>query len=439
MTASSNKAEQMTSQPNHYERRHSRWYEMLLLSKPLQIIIGLAITCVLPALVIWEPTFWQRLTPVRTSTLITNAIAFCIAFWVLYRMGKFTAGYLMAHIMPVVTVVFLLSFSFLLLSRTPYSRSVLLSAYVLTLAWCYIGYFIGKRYRRLKFAVLPLEKHYALETTDKLEIRYLETPHFNGCRYDAIVADFRGKKMTPEWERFLAECILAHIPVYHVRQVTEGIAGRVQIDHLSENAAGALMPSQLYSAIKRLIDIVGVVLVLPLVLPVMLLTAIAIKLDSKGPAIFSQERVGMGNRNFQVHKFRSMAVDGKADSTRDTADGDDHRITRVGHFIRKTRIDELPQLWNILKGEMSWIGPRPEWRLLAEKYNHDVPFYNYRHVVRPGISGWAQVMQGYAWDADATKVKIQYDFYYIKHFSFWLDVLIVLKTLKVIVSGWGAR
>ena len=118
---------------------------------------------------------------------------------------------------------------------------------------------------------------------------------------------------------------------------------------------------------------------------------------------------------------------------------DDKRITNVGRFIRKTRIDEIPQFINVLKGDMSIIGPRPEQLAFVEQFEKEIPFYPYRHVVRPGITGWAQVMQGYADCADDTRVKIEHDFYYIKHFSLWLDILIVVKTIRTILTGFGAR
>ncbi|MFW3379837.1 sugar transferase, partial [Glaesserella parasuis] len=116
----------------------------------------------------------------------------------------------------------------------------------------------------------------------------------------------------------------------------------------------------------------------------------------------------------------------------------DMRITKVGKFIRKTRIDELPQFFNVLKGDMSLIGPRPEQKVFVDKFIKEIPFYNYRHIVKPGISGWAQVIQGYA-DVNDTKIKLQYDLYYIKNFSIWLDILIVFKTIKTMLTGFGAR
>jgi len=121
-----------------------------------------------------------------------------------------------------------------------------------------------------------------------------------------------------------------------------------------------------------------------------------------------------------------------------TRDGDD-RITRVGRFLRKTRLDELPQAWNILKGEMSWIGPRPEASELANWYEDQIPFYAYRHIVRPGITGWAQVNQGHVADVDEVRAKLRFDFYYIKNLSLWLDLLIALKTIRVVLGGIGAK
>ena len=117
----------------------------------------------------------------------------------------------------------------------------------------------------------------------------------------------------------------------------------------------------------------------------------------------------------------------------------DSRVTRIGNIIRKTRIDELPQFWNILKGDMSLIGPRPEQKVFVDQFIQEIPFYDYRHIVRPGISGWAQVTHGYAADTEQTQIKIEHDFYYIKHFSFSLDVLILFKTLKTMLTGFGAR
>lgn len=421
-----------------YERRHSRWYEVLLLNGFVQFLVGVCVVVVLPVLLFWTPGFFSRFDAVRFNTLCVVALSFVLTVLLLRRMARFSGGAIIAHIAPVVTGVFALAFAVLFFARLSYSRPVLLTSYGLTLLWCYGGYFIGRRFRRTKLAVLPLGAGYTLQSAPNIELRHLTAPTLDDVRYDAIVADLRGLTMTPDWERFLAQCILAHIPVFHVRQVIEGLTGRVQIDHLSENEVGSLLPSPLYAVCKRVIDVLAVLLTLPISVPLMLLTALAIRLDSPGPALFVQHRVGLGNRDFFIYKFRSMHVDAEANGAR-LACAEDDRITRVGRFIRKTRLDELPQLWNVLKGDMSLIGPRPEQRVFVDRFEQEIPFYIYRHVVRPGITGWAQVMHGYAGDADETRIKIQHDFYYIKHFSLWLDILIVFKTVRIVFTGWGAR
>lgn len=423
---------------SQYQRRHSRWYEVLLFSGVFQLLAGLCVALYLPAAWFWGAGFWQHLDTVRIDTIWAVVLSFTILVLVLRRLARFSVDNIIVHIAPVVTGVYLLAFAALFFTRSDYSRPVLLSAYVLSLLWCYAGYFIGRRYRKLKLAVLPMTLAHGLHSGPNLEIRELESPDLQGIRYDAVVADLRTPGMLPEWERFLAQCILAHIPVYDIRRVAETLSGRVQIDSLSENEVGALLPSPLYTVCKRVLDLAGVLLSLPISLPLMLATAVAIRLDSPGPTVFVQKRVGLGNRDFRIYKFRSMYMDAESGGARLASTGD-ARITRVGRFIRKTRLDELPQLWNVFRGDMSLIGPRPEQRVFVDQFDAEIPFYIYRHVVRPGITGWAQVMQGYAGDADATRLKIQHDFYYIKHFSLWLDILICFKTVRIVLTGWGAR
>ncbi|MDR5886712.1 sugar transferase [Vreelandella janggokensis] len=230
---------------------------------------------------------------------------------------------------------------------------------------------------------------------------------------------------------------MCHIPVYHHRQISETISGRVQIDHLSENEFGSLLLPLFYVGFKRVMDFLPAVILLPFLLPVLLAVALLIKRDSPGPVFFMQPRVGYRGRSFNMFMFRSMYHYMSGEDF--TVSGNDPRITRLGRILRRYRLDELPQLFNVLRGEMSFIGPRPESESLSEWYEQDVPFFSYRHVVRPGISGWAQVEQGYAAEVEGMKRKLQYDFYYIKHCSLWLDVLIVLKTVRILCTGFGSR
>ena len=185
---------------------------------------------------------------------------------------------------------------------------------------------------------------------------------------------------------------------------------------------------------------IAALLVLPFALLVIVPAAIAVRLDSPGPILFRQKRVGHAGKPIIVYKFRTMRTVQVEDERRAamTADDDD-RVTRVGRFLRKVRLDELPQIFNILKWEMSWIGPRPEAEVLSIWYTSELPFYRYRHVVKPGISGWAQVNQGHVAEVEEVHRKLQYDFYYIKYFSPWLDLLILFRTIKTMLTGSGAK
>ncbi|OQP01303.1 exopolysaccharide biosynthesis polyprenyl glycosylphosphotransferase [Geobacillus sp. 44B] len=190
-----------------------------------------------------------------------------------------------------------------------------------------------------------------------------------------------------------------------------------------------------YPYIKRLLDILLSLLALPIAIPIILIFAVIIKLETPGPAFFLQERVGLHGKYFKVIKLRSMGVNAEKNGAQ-WATKNDPRVTRVGAFIRKTRIDELPQLFNVLKGDMSLIGPRPERPMFTAQFNEEIPGFIDRLQVKPGITGWAQVNGGY----DITpREKLELDRYYIDNMSFWLDLKIILKTIKVCITGDGAR
>ena len=222
----------------------------------------------------------------------------------------------------------------------------------------------------------------------------------------------------------------------------ESLTGKVELEHLSENSFGTLSPLRSYMSIKHIIDVISALVALVLLFPFLVVIAIVIKLDSSGSILFRQVRIGYQGQPFRVFKFRTMtdAREAAKDLLDDakTKDGDS-RVTRPGAFLRHSRLDELPQLLNVIKGEMSWIGPRPEAEVLSHWYNKEIPFYPYRHIVRPGITGWAQVNQGHVSEVSEVKSKLHFDFYYIKHFSPWIDLLIVARTIKTMITGFGAR
>jgi exopolysaccharide biosynthesis polyprenyl glycosylphosphotransferase len=173
--------------------------------------------------------------------------------------------------------------------------------------------------------------------------------------------------------------------------------------------------------------------------PLMLVTAVAIRLESRGPVLYRQERVGLNGVNFKVIKFRSMRTDAEKDGKPRWASKNDDRVTRVGRFIRKVRIDELPQLFNVLMGEMSMVGPRPERQYFVDDLVSKIPYFAVRHSVKPGVTGWAQVRYEYGSTIEDSVEKLQYDLYYVKNHSLFLDLLIMLETVAVVLTGKGAR
>lgn len=420
----------------------SKIVEKLLSLSIINFSIGFFVILLIPTLQLWGWGFWNYLDHVRINTIVANSITFSLISFILWRFRRFAGTNIQSYIIPTVSIVYFLVFTYFLFTRFGYSRYVLIGGYSLNILWFFLITYLLKERKKRHFFVIPHGKannlirlknfrefKFTVITEPKIKIEQV-------CH--GIIVDLNASTLTREWEKFIAKCTLEHIPVYHSKHIIEDITGRIQIEHLSENHFGTLLPSPFYSFGKRLLDLLIVFLSLPLTLPIMLIVAVLIKLESKGPILFIQDRVGQGNIDFKIFKFRSMFIDAEKEGAK-LAQIDDHRITKIGQWIRKTRIDELPQLWNVLKGEMSFIGPRPEQRTFVTQFEECIPFYMYRLVLKPGMTGWAQVMQGYASNENDTILKIQYDFYYIKHFSFWLDILIVLKTIRVLVTGFGAK
>ena len=364
-------------------------------------------------------------------------IAYALAAVSINKLLYFPGKQSWLHILPAVglsygSVFFISGILFITFSNS----FVLINSLLATLF--FVGDFIRRNRHLPNMAYIPHGRAGSAAQIPHANWICLNTPELPQTPVQAVVADLHCPDLSADWQRFLAACTLDGIPVYNIRQIEESLTGRVKIRHLYENDLGSLLPPAGYMLVKRLLDILCVLAVLPFALPLMLLTAIAIRLESAGNVLFVQNRVGQGGREFKIYKFRSMRTDSEQNGAQ-LAQVGDSRITRVGSFIRKTRLDELPQFFNILKGDMSLIGPRPEQKVFVEQFEKSIPFYQYRHIVKPGLSGWAQVTQGYAGNTDETQVKIEHDFYYIKHFSFSLDVLIIFKTVKIILTGFGAR
>ncbi|TFV11023.1 sugar transferase [Muribacter muris] len=419
----------------HNQKRNSRWYERIFFSTTIQSCLGVFISSLLPAFIMWEDK-WQVDT--RSNTIIVTSLTFIFIALTLRILMKYPGNKSSSFIISSIIVWYFIALTILTIFRLDYSNLLLGISFFLTSLFCFIGYFLSRNWIIPKIAYIPLGKAKNIHTIKNVEWIQLIEPNLGIRRINAIAVDLHSPELTAEWQSFLAKCTLNGIPVYNVRQLEESLTGRVKIRHMYENDLGSLLPSPIYSLVKRLMDIILITATFPITLPVMAITAVAIRLESEGGALFIQKRVGQGGKEFNIYKFRSMCHDSEKNGAQ-FASANDMRVTRIGKFIRKTRIDELPQFFNVLKGDMSLIGPRPEQKNFVDKFEEKIPFYNYRHIVKPGISGWAQVVQGYAADVDDTQVKVEHDFYYIKHFSLWLDILIIFKTLKTMFTGFGAR
>jgi exopolysaccharide biosynthesis polyprenyl glycosylphosphotransferase len=243
-----------------------------------------------------------------------------------------------------------------------------------------------------------------------------------------------------QWQ-FLMKLRLQGIPIYHLANFYETFWQKLPSATLGDawfalNQGFELRLEQFSWRLKRLIDITGSLILLILIAPVMLFTALAIRWDSPGPIVYSQIRTGWNGQPFRVYKFRSMYQDAESQGAQ-WAQERDPRITAVGYWLRIMRIDELPQIWNVLCGEMSLIGPRPERPEFDTQLAAVIPYYEMRYLVKPGITGWAQVMYPYGASIADAKEKLAYDLYYIKNYSLWLDGVIALKTVRVVLLGKG--
>jgi sugar transferase (PEP-CTERM system associated) len=241
--------------------------------------------------------------------------------------------------------------------------------------------------------------------------------------------------------REILRCKLSGIEVVDALSFYEQLTGKLLVEDINPSwfiFSNGFCVTPFKRAYKRGLDIVFSLIGLTIALPLMPFIALAVKLDSRGPVFFRQIRVGQGEREFMLFKFRTMAQDAEKNGAV-WAQKDDPRITRVGAILRKTRLDEVPQLFNVLKGDMSFVGPRPERPEFIKMLEEKIPYYSKRHFVKPGITGWAQVKYPYGASVEEAMEKLRYDLYYIKNLSFLMDILIVLETIKVVLFGRGAR
>lgn len=255
-----------------------------------------------------------------------------------------------------------------------------------------------------------------------------------------VVAMDEKRGMLPTAE--LLNCRMAGIPVLEGETFYEMLTGKILVERINPSwliFSDGFRKTLFHRVTKRLVGLGLSVIGLILTAPILLISAIAIRIESRGPVLFKQDRVGEEGRVFTIFKFRSMRTDAEDISGPVWASPDDPRITGVGRIIRKLRIDEIPQIWNVLLGDMSFVGPRPERPHFVNELRRIVPYYDQRHTVKPGITGWAQVLYPYGASVDDALEKLKYDLYYIKNMSISFDLLIIIKTVKIVLFGRGAR
>lgn len=375
------------------------------------------------------------------NSSIAALFAIVLAIVVFRKVTSFPGIRAFRFVLPTYLGAYGIVLFLILILRVDYSGLLISISFICAVGVAFFSnIYVLKRGMR-RFYIVPFGRYEVATRAKNAEWVVMKEPHIPKDPAAIIVADLRFDH-EQEWEQMLAHAAVAGYPVYHVKQIRESLSGEVSIEHISENHFGSMLPNLAYRNVKRVIDLVGAVLLLPVLALPLLCVALVIKLDSSGAVFFRQQRMGYRGKPFKIYKFRTMRVEpGIVDDARGAArtGQDDPRITRIGRFLRQSRIDELPQILNIIAGDMSWIGPRPEAIELSQWYEEEIPFYFYRHIVRPGITGWAQVNQGHVSDIDSVSRKLGFDFYYIKNFSAWLDLLITLRTVSTMVSGFGAR
>jgi lipopolysaccharide/colanic/teichoic acid biosynthesis glycosyltransferase len=372
------------------------------------------------------------------QTILATAAAYVVVWYCARRLDAFPRVTLqgnVGYVAPVAALTYATVAVILLLLRWDYSRVQLFGSGLLVILWSAFVAQLRARYLVRNYAVVP--STLLLEMPESPACRWLtyEDVEAAGLRADAMVADL-SRDLSDRQVAALAGAAIAGVPVLDRRYIVETLTGRTPLGGLMPNDFGALLPSRQYLVLRRGIELLLTLLALPLLLPVMAVLAIVVRLDSPGPVFFRQDRIGRRGRIFSMLKFRTMqhGLDGPS-FTREN----DARITRAGKVLRRFRLDEVAQLLNVLRGEMSWVGPRPESVDLGRQYVRDIPHFALRSIVRPGVTGWAQINQGHVNEADEMRAKLEYDLYYLKRCSLWLDLMIVLRTFAVISGGAGAR
>ncbi len=386
-------------------------------------------------------------TPQFAETVLWCSLPYLLCAHWIYRGASLPAAERTSMLVVTTVIPFLLLMLAFALFQYPYSRGAVLLVYVLCTAWFVVGDRLRKRSRAQRLVCLDpgiaellgawCGKGILGSRDIELHPLPVDSPEASALQaFDGVVLD-RTVVASIERSQLLGKLKLSHMRLYSVEAVAELLSGRKMLP-TGHDELWELDGNPAYDVAKRAMDVLLVLATAPVWIVICVFVGIAVRLNSAGPALYSQMRVGQNGHPFRIWKFRSMRYQTQ-ESVAQFAQTNDDRVTGVGRSIRRWRLDELPQLYNVLAGHMSLIGPRPEQLAFVDAFATRIPAYTYRHLVRPGLTGWAQIQQGYADSEEGAAIKLSYDLYYVAHYSMALDLLIFYKTARIVLSGFGAR
>jgi len=385
------------------------------------------------------------------NQLIRTGLAFFIGFVAAYFvLSALPARAIFQNVLPSSFVAVAASLTLIRAAWTSSKRLELFDHRVLVLGTGQDALAVQQAMKSLNAAEISFVGFYPSDPSEEVVVRRAEVlspsasleKTVQGLQVKEVIVAVRQQRggMLPLNQ--LLTCRLRGVRITDLSDFFERVTGEVPVDSLKASwliYGDGFRQGWGRRAVKRAFDLSAATVLLVVSSPIMIATAIAIFVESGFPVLFRQERVGHGGRTFQLIKFRSMRPDAEKDGTPRWASSSDSRITKAGRFIRRTRIDELPQIFNVLKNEMSFVGPRPERPYFVGQLTEQIPFYGARHTIKPGLTGWAQVQYSYGATIEQAVRKLQFDLYYVKNHSFFLDLVILLKTVKVVLFAQGAR
>ena len=402
------------------------------LAAGLAAFVFICLWTVASVLLIQSPSVWLELREYSIHLALNMACMFLLA----YHAGKLHGGLdeKLTQAFNAAILVFGIFALLVLGGRLFFSRPMLIASAAGGVAVGALVVFIRHRFAGRRVAtIVPLLG--GMPYSEALG-QPIYDPSVDLRKYDIVLVSL-SNEMSAEWSKAISRAMLAGCKIRHVGEYIEEMRGVVSIDHFEiDHLPSDVLAS--YNALKRTMDIVLVIFFLPVALPVIAIAIVLIACTMGRPVFFRQQRVGLGNKPFTIFKLRTMRPEQPGEKLVAAVVGDP-RITRIGHAMRRLRIDELPQLLNVVRGDMSLIGPRPEAVVLHEEYVARLPNYAYRYLVRPGITGWAQVSAPPSVNSEEARYKLSFDLYYIKKLSIYLDLLILVRTFWTIAAGGGVR